>query len=218
MRHRAELETGPGILLLPNPASGGGWTKIPVTCEVAGDWLRALLKDVPGPSNAARVATHSCKSSILSMCAKYGVEPAARRLLGYHTAGRDKLMIIYSRDAMAWPIRLMEEMIDSINAKSFDPDASRSGYFPRGADVPEDSKDVESNPLGTAETRRKLTTVVMRLLLRNSQELGATLGYLRKRNTSGTRHRVVEVFALHCRRNRPTFSMRTNGDGAIHQM
>jgi hypothetical protein len=144
VRHKAKLETGPGVPLLPNPASGGGWTKIPVTCEVAGDWLRALLKDVPGPANGARIATHSCKSSILSICAKYGVEPAARRLLGYHTAGRDKSMIIYSRDAMAWPIRLMEEMIDSINAKRFAPDASRSGYFPRGTDLPEDSKDAES--------------------------------------------------------------------------
>ena len=144
VRHKAKLETGPGVPLLPNPASGGGWTKIAVTCEVAGDWLRALLKDVPGPANGARIATHSCKSPILSMCAKYGVEPAARRLLGYHTAGRDKSMIIYSRDAMAWPIRLMEEMIDSINAKRFAPDASRSGYFPRGTDLPEDSKDAES--------------------------------------------------------------------------
>ena len=117
---------------------------MPVSCKVAGDWLRALLKDVPGPNKGARIATHSYKSSILSMCAKYGVEPAARRLLGYHTAGRDKSMITYSRDAMAWPIRLIEEMIDQINEQRFFPDASRSGYFLKGVDLPDDSKDVES--------------------------------------------------------------------------
>ena len=144
IRHKAKLDTGPDTPLLPNPASGGGWTKIPVSCEVAGDWLRALLKDVPGPNKGVRIATHSCKSSILSMCAKYGVEPAARRLLGYHTAGRDKSMITYSRDAMAWPVRLMEQMIDEINEQRFFPDSSRSGYFPKGIDMPEDSKDVES--------------------------------------------------------------------------
>ena len=48
VRHQAKLETGPGVPLLPNPTSGGGWTKIPVTCEVAGDWLRDILKDIPG--------------------------------------------------------------------------------------------------------------------------------------------------------------------------
>ena len=80
IRHKAKLDTGPDTPLLPNPASGGGWTKIPVSCEVAGDWLRALLKDVPGPNKGVRIATHSCKSSILSMCAKYGVEPAARKV------------------------------------------------------------------------------------------------------------------------------------------
>ena len=144
VRNKANLEVGTGVPLLPNPAAGGGWTRVPISCEAAGDWLRALLKDNPGPSSCTRIATHSCKASILSMCAKYGVEPAARRLLGYHTSGRDKSMITYSRDAMAWPIRLMEEMIDQINKQRFFPDSSRSGYFPEGVDMPEDSKDVES--------------------------------------------------------------------------
>ena len=144
VREQAKLVTGKGMPLLPNPAAGGGWTKVPITCEIAGDWLRALIKDVPGPKALTRVATHSCKSSLLSMCAKYGMEPAARRLLGYHSAGRDKSMIVYSRDAMAWPVRLMEEMIDQIVARAFCPDASRSGYFPATRNLPDDSKDAES--------------------------------------------------------------------------
>ena len=144
VREHAKLSTGKGMPLLPNPAAGGGWTKVPITCEIAGDWLRALIKDVPRPKTATREATHSCKSSLLSMCAKYGLEPAARRMLGYHSAGKDKSMIVYSRDAMAWPVRLMEEMIDQIVAGKFRPDESRSGYFPGEKTLPDDSKDADS--------------------------------------------------------------------------
>lgn len=144
VREHAKLSTGKGMPLLPNPAAGGGWTKVPITCEIAGDWLRALIKDVPRPKTATRVATHSCKSSLLSMCAKYGLEPAARRMLGYHSAGKDKSMIVYSRDAMAWPVRLMEEMIDQIVGGKFCPDESRSGYFPGARTLPDDSKDADS--------------------------------------------------------------------------
>ena len=34
--------------------------------------------------------------------------------------------------------------MDQINKQRFFPDSSRSGYFPKGVDMPEDSKDVES--------------------------------------------------------------------------
>ena len=144
VRAQAQLELGKGIPLLPNPAAGGGWSKVPISCEIAGDWLRALLKDVPSPKKGVRIATHSCKSSMLSMCAKYGMEPSARRMLGYHSAGRDRSMLVYSRDAMAWPVRLLEDMICNVVAKKFDPDASRSGYFPKDTEFPLHSKDTES--------------------------------------------------------------------------
>ena len=144
IRAQTKLEAGKGVPLLPNPASGGGWSKTPVTCEIAGDWLRALLKDVQNPKATVRLATHSCKSSMLSMCAKYGMEPSARRMLGYHSAGKDKSMLVYSRDSMAWPVRRMEEMIDEIVAQRFCPDASRSGYFPGESAAPADSKDCDS--------------------------------------------------------------------------
>ena len=143
-REQQGLTVGPGKPLLPTPAAGGGWSKVPVSCEVAGDWLRALVKDVPTKASTIRIATHSCKSAVLSMCAKYGMEPSARRLLGYHSAGKDKSMLTYSRDTMAWPIRLMEEMIQQINLGSFVPDASRNGYFPTGAPADYEGKDSDS--------------------------------------------------------------------------
>lgn len=115
--------------LLPGPAQGGGWSKIPVTCEMAGDWLRALLKDTPNKAAKVRLGTHSCKTSLLSMSAKYGLNPTARRFLGCHSAGRDKSMLLYSRDTMSWPISLLEGMLQAINTGEFDPDSGRGGFF-----------------------------------------------------------------------------------------
>jgi len=143
-REQHGLTPGPGKPLLPSPAAGGGWSKVPVSCEIAGDWLRALLKDVPGRASPVRIATHSCKTAVLAMCAKYGMEPAARRLLGYHSAGKDKSMLTYSRDAMSWSIRLMEEMLQQSKVGNFVPDASRSGYFPAGEPNAYDGKDCDS--------------------------------------------------------------------------
>ena len=144
-REQQGLVLGKDKPVLPNPAAGGGWSRVPVSCEIAGDWLRSLLKDVPAKKTSVRIATHSCKSSMLSMCAKYGMEPSARRYLGYHSSGKDKSMLTYSRDAMSWPVRLMEEMITQINDNHFDPDASRSGYFPSGAPAVYEGKDQESS-------------------------------------------------------------------------
>ena len=129
VRAQAQLELGKGIPLLPNPAAGGGWSKVPISCEIAGDWLRALLKDVPSPKKGVRIATHSCKSSMLSMCAKYGMEPSARRMLGYHSAGRDRSMLVYSRDSAAGPLRDLCGMLQKIREGKFLPDESRSGRF-----------------------------------------------------------------------------------------
>eukprot|EP00435_Cladocopium_sp_Y103_P065535 s892_g27.t1 len=46
---------------------------------------------------------------------------------------------------MSWPVRLMEEMVQQIKDGRFDPDASRSGYFPKGVQLPEESKDIQSS-------------------------------------------------------------------------
>eukprot|EP00435_Cladocopium_sp_Y103_P045753 s3116_g13.t1 len=131
-RVRSVLRVGPGVPLLPSPSVN--WSKVLLSFQTAGDWLRALL----------RIATHSCKASILSMCAKYGMEPSARRMLGYHSSGKDKSMFTYSRDSMAWPIRFLEKMIDDILGEVFQPDASRSGYFPTDGNIPENRKEHDS--------------------------------------------------------------------------
>lgn len=114
--------------VLPSPMEGGGWSTIPVPVGAAADWLRALLKIESKAKD--RLATHSCKATLLSMMAKYGADHSSRRLLGYHTYGKDKSLLTYSRDGLAEPLRKLEAMIRVVEQKRFVPDATRSGYFP----------------------------------------------------------------------------------------
>ena len=142
-RDKSGLREGANIPLLPSPKQGGGWSNIPMTCEVAGDWLRSLLKDVPGKDTKTRIGTHSCKAAVLSMASKYGMDPTARRFLGYHSQGRDQSMLTYSRDSMTWPVKLMEDMIEDVATGQFRPDEGRGGYFARQRNL-EHSKECES--------------------------------------------------------------------------
>ena len=130
LRASEGLKCGAGWPLLPTPIRGGRWMQKPLTVSLAGDWLRSLLGVGGSPAGEVRVATHSCKCTTLSMLAKFGTDHGARRLLGYHSAGKDKSMLVYSRDAMAAPVRKLEEMLQAIVEGRFDPDCTRSGYFP----------------------------------------------------------------------------------------
>ena len=128
LRSSQSLEAGRNKPLLPAPADRGGWSNIPLTATSAGTWLRALLEDSDGPS-ASSIGTHSLKATVLSWCAKYGLDVPTRRALGYHQASSDVSVQTYSRDAMAGPVRSMQKVLDSISGGEFFPDETRSGYF-----------------------------------------------------------------------------------------
>ena len=128
LRSSQSLEAGRNKPLLPAPADRGGWSNIPLTATSAGTWLRALLEDSDGPS-ASSIGTHSLKATVLSWCAKYGLDVPTRRALGYHQASSDVSVQTYSRDAMAGPLRSMQKVLDSISGGEFFPDETRSGYF-----------------------------------------------------------------------------------------
>ena len=133
VRQQQGLECKQGIPLMASPIQGGGWSKVPLPASSVGDWLRSLLKvEERGPR---RVATHSCKSTILSMCAKFGIEGVHRRMLGYHSHSKDQSLLVYSRDAMALPLRKMVTMIECVRASKFFPDKTRSGYFAPDSDL-----------------------------------------------------------------------------------
>ena len=112
-KHFGDIREGERFPLLPNPAVGNGWTKMPVTVGAGSQWLRALLSGVPHHSSTP-LGTHSCKATLLSWAAKWAMAHAPRRILGYHSEGRDKSLLTYSRDGMAGPLRLLCQMIDDV--------------------------------------------------------------------------------------------------------
>ena len=93
-------------------------------------WMREMLASPgcpPGPSQS--IGTHSCKATLLSWCAKYGLPVADRRLLGYHTKPKDISVLEYSRDAQAGPLRKLVDVLSAIKEGQFQPDATRSGRW-----------------------------------------------------------------------------------------
>ena len=138
------------VPLLTTPSTGGGWSKIPLTVTAAAGWLRALLQgvEVDGP---VRIGTHSCKASLLSMCAKFNMSGQSRRILGYHSASKETSMLVYSRDAAAGPLRDLCHMLEVIKSGKFRPDETRSGRFVDMDPVepPEDDDDGASSSTAT---------------------------------------------------------------------
>ena len=119
--------------VMPAPAAGGGWSQSALGVTPAGEWLRNLLRHTETVGDI-RLATHSCKATLLSWCSKAGVDHDSRRLLGYHTASSDKSLLVYSRDAMAQPLRALVAVIEKVVAGTFNPDTTRSGMFASQAD------------------------------------------------------------------------------------
>ena len=147
-RKASHVPEGNGIPVLPCRVSSGGWGNVPPSASVGASWLRGLLqKQGFSYDDVSPIGTHSCKATGLSWAAKYGLSPSVKRALGYHTAKEDRISHVYSRDAIASPIRDFEKVLEEIRACSFCPDETRSGYFPTEEDLAdsgtEDSADEE---------------------------------------------------------------------------
>ena len=145
----ASGQPGGNYPVMPSPAVGGGWSQSQLGVTPAGEWLRNLLRNTETVGDI-RVATHSCKATLLSWCSKAGVNHDARRLLGYHSSAADKSMLVYSRDAMAQPLRLLIDVVNKVERGEFEPDLTRSGLFAKeagGAD--NDVDDIVSSSCGS---------------------------------------------------------------------
>ena len=121
------------IPIMPAPLLGPRWTQAPLGVTTAGEWLRNLLKGTQ-TVGTVRIATHSCKCTLLAWAARYGLSHDTRKLLGYHTSSSDTSLLIYSRDGMSAPLRELVAMVDAVADGSFDPDLTRSGMFAREAE------------------------------------------------------------------------------------
>ena len=123
LRDSEGLTAGP---TLPSPRIGGGWSKVPTSVSTGASWLRSL---VGSGSGDVRVGTHSCKCTVLSWMAKYGSPASDRRLLGYHVPRKDKSLVIYAREALAAPLRVMDEVLRKVASSEFMPDLTASGML-----------------------------------------------------------------------------------------
>ena len=127
----AAVPHGPGMPLFP-ALTNQGWSRVPATAGAAADWLRKILLIMGFPGAKVQcIGTHSCKATTLSWMSKFGEALEIRSQLGYHTTRNSAL--IYSRDAMAGPIRRLQFVLEQIRLSRFKPDMTRSGYFPGAA-------------------------------------------------------------------------------------
>ena len=55
----------------------------------------------------------------------------------------DKSAETYARDSLAAPLRSLDEVLEKIRTKAFDPDATRSGFMKRAPDNSHTEKDAE---------------------------------------------------------------------------
>ena len=79
-----ERQAGP---VWGGPVAELGWTLVPPTAAVAGSWLWGLLVKVGYLQKV-------CKVTCLTYCAKFGIEPFHRRVLGYYSQSGEKVMHI----------------------------------------------------------------------------------------------------------------------------
>ena len=83
---------------------------------------------VPG-SECEIISSHSLKATTLSWCARYGLSPAIRSLLGRHASSLNETYAIYSRDLACAPTAELQKVVDAIAEGRFLPDSQRSEFF-----------------------------------------------------------------------------------------
>ena len=75
---------------------------------------------------ARTLSSHSLKTTLLAWGAMFNIPLEVRRLLGHHVDPQHGSTVTYSRDALSGPMEHVEEMLEAIIAKTFNPDAPRS--------------------------------------------------------------------------------------------
>lgn len=122
-----DLETD-GVLM-PAPQRGGFGHKA-MSNEEMTLWLRELL--VQGGISASsiwNVGMHSPKVTLLSWCAKFGLDEETRTDLGGHVQSSDASVTAYSRDMLAGPLRKLDEVLEAVRNGVILPDSTRAGAW-----------------------------------------------------------------------------------------
>ena len=150
----AKLPRGQDLPLLPSPNVAGGRNQLPLSAEASTAWLRHLLLKIgTRREELINYGTHSLKATVLSWLSKRGVPREVRACLGYHSKAVDGTEVVYGRDNMAAPLRVMCSVILEIADEEFKPDATKSGMLKRKAtsqkvDAFDSSGDFKANKAG----------------------------------------------------------------------
>ena len=132
----AKLPRGRDLPLLPSPLRNGGWNKLPLSAEASTAWLRhLLLKSGTDKHELEHCGSHSLKATVLSWLSKRGVPREIRAALGYHAKAVDGTEVVYGRDNMSAPLRVMTSVLDEIVDGAFMPDETRSGMLKKGVNI-----------------------------------------------------------------------------------
>lgn len=129
LRTKLKLDcTGGPLLTAVNV--GGSFTSARLRSSEAVVWFREILRQMGAPCNPSMLfGTHSMKATLLSWSAKAGVSMSHRTILGYHASGSAETAILYSRDALAGPLRSLYRVLTHVREKRFLPDSTRSGRW-----------------------------------------------------------------------------------------
>ena len=133
-----------GMPTLPAPNSDAFATKRPVGTDEMKKWTHMILKQRGHDMLDRRITSHSCKCTVLSWLAKRGDDWTDRMALGGHVTFM-KSAIVYSRDAMSRPVRVLESLLKDVRLGIFCPDETRSGRF-REEHMELSSQQVSSSP------------------------------------------------------------------------
>ncbi|CAE6914886.1 PARP6, partial [Symbiodinium sp. CCMP2456] len=133
--------------LLPCPASQGQWRHVPLPCDQACNWLRALLAQNGDDAFLSNVGTHSCKRTLLAWTSKRGLPRDTRAIRGYHTSKSSGVgaELIYEADAQAHPLSRLSDMLDEVSEGYFNPDAPRGQQLRAAAGIARDQVEPHSD-------------------------------------------------------------------------
>eukprot|EP00435_Cladocopium_sp_Y103_P009332 s3793_g2.t1 len=115
---------------MPAPQNDGTPSRRPLSSEEMKHWRHLLLTMMDVDFTDRRITSHSCKCTLLSWASKRGMPWEDRMVLGGHTTGFKSAMV-YSRDSLGRPLRMLEQLLHEVGNRLFFPDASRSGRFPK---------------------------------------------------------------------------------------
>ena len=112
---------------LPAIKADGSLGKVAMSSSAAAQWLKVTLAKLNVPELPGRdLGSHSCRATLQSWLARWGMAPSSRRALAHHLKPGDKMPLVYSRDYLVGPLGGVVRMLSEIRQQEWDPDNART--------------------------------------------------------------------------------------------